>query len=161
MLPKCKCCRVTSTFAWMTFGSFTRERPLRRNSRNSLREDVGHRVIQYAPACTELSCWTSCGYECMHEGANLIPWWDITNCPLKRASVLKLTTRRPSSFMRILVGYMAPTKTEDNNMSFRLPSCFFLVGTNRAQLMYLVVQLQVGCRCHPATEWLYHRQRWA
>lgn len=43
----------------------------------------------------------------------VLPGWDITNCPRKRASVLKLTTRRPSSFIRMLVGYMAPARRQN------------------------------------------------
>lgn len=41
---------------------------------------------------------------------NTLPGWNMTNCPLNRASVLKLTTSRPSSLILILVGYMAPTE---------------------------------------------------
>lgn len=37
-----------------------------------------------------------------------LPGWDITNSPWNRASVLKLTTKRPSSLMRMLVGNSEP-----------------------------------------------------
>lgn len=56
-----------------------------------------------------------------------LPGWDITNRPWNRASVLKLTTKRPSSLMRMLVGNREPASKK------QLASVFHLQVTKKSQ----------------------------
>lgn len=97
------------------------------------------------------------------------PECDSTNRPLKRALVRKLTTKRPCSLIRMLVGYNAPVETKKTpkkhthkHTRFQLQQ---MVPDSRSincdvkSWTHPGAQPAGGCRCPPSRGSQCRRQR--